>query len=238
MLQCEWNKTDFTIVPQFFLHLLLSPSFPPSFFPSIFCLHSAEHPKLPSAVRAGVNSILHAIDAKRNKATSSPAANQDEPSTSEPGQSAGGIHHWRDYSCSAVRTDHGYGGFSIHSIPHNNSLGLRDDRCSLTCLLMLWRWIALLRWCIALLRRITWLLWIARLLWIASLLWVRGLPNWRIACRRLIWWWFIRHDEFFDRLQQLSKVLLHEVWKEPLVVHKIQVNSKDRLNLLNCSIHC
>lgn len=232
MLQCEWNKTDFTIVPQFFLHLLLSPSFPPSFFPSIFCLHSAEHPKLPSAVRAGVNSILHAIDAKRNKATSSPAANQDEPSTSEPGQSAGGIHHWRDYSCSAVRTDHGYGGFSIHSIPHNNSLGLRDDRCSLTCLLMLWRWIALLRWCIALLRRITWLLWIARLLW------VRGMPNWRIACRRLIWWWFIRHDEFFDRLQQLSKVLLHEVWKEPLVVHKIQVNSKDRLNLLNCSIHC
>lgn len=169
-----------------------------SFFSSICWLHSTEHTELPSAIRAGVNSILHAINAERNEATASPTTDQDQPSASEPSQCARSISHWRDYGCSAVRTDHGHGGFTIHSTPHNNSLGLRDDRCGrVLAMLLRWRpialWIALRWWCIAL-----W--WIALLWWIARLLWVSGLTCLGIACWRLIRWRFFRHDEFFDRL--------------------------------------
>lgn len=175
-----------------------------AFFSFICPLHSAEHTKLPTAIRARVNSILHAIDTKRNQATASPTANQDEPSASEPSQSARGIHHRRDYGCSTVRADHGHGGFTIHCIPHNNSLWLRDDRCGSALALLRWRPIALWRW-------IALLWWVALLLWrIARLLWVSGLTCWRWIAWSLIRWRFIRHDEFFDRLQQLSKVGLHK----------------------------
>lgn len=165
------------------------PPLIPLSFPSFFCgLHSAERPKLPSAIRARVDGILHTIDAKRNQATASPTAHQNQTSTSQPSQRTRGILHRCDYGCTAVRANHGSGRLAEHSTSHNNSLRLCDDRCGSLALrwwrpIPLWRWVALMRWWVALRWRIAWLLWISGLAW------------WRIACSSwLIRWWFIRHD--------------------------------------------
>lgn len=174
------------------------PLIPLSFSFLICRLHSAESAKLPSAIRARMNSILHTIDAKRNQTTASPATHQNQPSTSQPSQCARRIHHRCDYGCRAVRANHRHGRLPEHSTSHNDSLRLSDDRCgSLAlrwrCIPLWWRWVALVRWWVALLWRIARLLWISRLSWR------------RIACRCcLIRRRFIRHDGFFDRFQQLS----------------------------------
>lgn len=164
----------------------------------ICCLHSAENAKLPSAIRARMNSILHTIDAKWNQTTADPTAHQNQPSTSQPSQCTRRIYHRSDNGCSAVRANHGHGRLPVHSTSHNDSLRLSDDRCGSLALrrwrsIPLWRWITLLRW------------WVALWWGISRLLWISGLTWRRIACRCcLIRWRFIRHDGFFDRFQQLS----------------------------------
>lgn len=173
------------IVVQPFLPFLAS-SFP--FSLSIFGLHSAENSKLPTAIGAGMNGILHAVDTERNQTTTSPTADKDQSSTSEPSQCTRSVLHRSNNGCSAVRAHHRHRSFAIHRIPHNHSLRLLYDCSSLSGLsrrrrpvalrwrsVPLWWWpIPWPRWWVTLWWRVTWLLWIGWRPWrrITGLRWL------------------------------------------------------------------
>lgn len=160
----KWLKKTW-IIPNF----CSPPSLCPSVLPSSR-LHSAIHAKLPSAIRAGMYCVLHGIDTEWNQTTPGPAADQNQPSTSQPSQCSRGITDGRDYCGSAERTNHRHGWFTIHRIPNDNgSRLLLNDSCGGVLRpnwrrwpIPLWwgitwlrRWIALLRWRVSRLSRIS-----------------------------------------------------------------------------------
>lgn len=168
--------------------------------PSI-CLHSAVHSELPSAIGTRVACILHSIHTEGNQTTPSPTADQNQTSTSQPSQRTWVVSYARDYSCTAIRADHGHGRFAIHCVPHNNSSWLLDDRCRVCSLAGRWRRPIALRRRVALLR---W--WVALLWWVAWLLRISGLGWGWVAS--LIRWRLVRHLGFCDPITAVASLLL------------------------------
>lgn len=152
---------------------------------SIFGLHSAVNSELPSAMRAGMNGILHAVDTERNQTTTNPTADKDQPSTRQPSQCTGRILYGSDNGCSAVGANHRHGRFAVHRVPHNHSLRLLYDCGSVSGLTgRSWRRPVALRWW-----PIPYPRWWIGLRWrVARLLWIRWWPWRRITGLR----WLIR----------------------------------------------
>ena len=191
----EWMPDSSTVFAPLSLCFLAWP---------IANLHSAVNTKLPSAVWTRMHSILHAINAKRYQATSSPTSDQNQPSTSQPCQRAWVVSDRSHYSCIAIWAQHRHRRFSVHGISHNNSSRLLNDCGLMSSVSSHWRSIALRR-----LRR-----WIASLLWWIALLWwvarlLRiGRLTWRRISDSLVGWRFVRHLGFLTDLERINFPLL------------------------------